>query len=52
LLVSGKDLIEAGYQPGPQFSQMLAAAEDAQLEGAIHSRDQALALIQERWPQP
>ena len=51
LLLSGKDLIEAGYRPGPQFSQMLAAAEDAQLEGAVHSREQALALIRERWPQ-
>jgi poly(A) polymerase len=51
LFLSGKDLIEAGYQPGPQFSPMLAAAEDAQLEGAVHSREQALALIRERWPQ-
>jgi putative nucleotidyltransferase with HDIG domain len=52
LLLSGKDLIEAGYRPGPQFAQMLAAAEDAQLEGALHTREQALALIRERWPQP
>ena len=52
LLLSGKDLIEAGYRPGPQFSKMLAMAEDAQLEGAVHTREQALALIQERWPQP
>jgi putative nucleotidyltransferase with HDIG domain len=50
LLVSGKDLIEAGYRPGPQFTQMLAMAEDAQLEGAVHTREQALALIRERWP--
>jgi len=50
LLLGGKDLIEAGYRPGPQFSQMLAAAEDAQLEGAIHTRDEALALVQQRWP--
>jgi putative nucleotidyltransferase with HDIG domain len=52
LLVSGKDLIEAGYRPGPQFAQMLATAEDAQLEGAVHTREQALDLIRERWPQP
>jgi putative nucleotidyltransferase with HDIG domain len=52
LLVTGKDLIEAGYLPGPQFTQMLATAEDAQLEGVAHTRDQALALIRERWPQP
>jgi putative nucleotidyltransferase with HDIG domain len=52
LLVSGKDLIEAGYRPGPQFTQMLAMAEDAQLEGMVHTREQALAAIQERWPRP
>jgi putative nucleotidyltransferase with HDIG domain len=52
LLVSGKDLIEAGYRPGPQFSKMLALAEDAQLEGAVQTRDQAMAVIQECWPPP
>jgi putative nucleotidyltransferase with HDIG domain len=47
LLVTGRDLIEAGYNPGPQFKQLLAAAEDAQLEGRIHTRDEGLALIRE-----
>jgi len=50
LLVTGKDLIEAGYQPGPGFKEMLAMAEDAQLEGAVQTREQALAMIQQRWP--
>jgi poly(A) polymerase len=45
LLVTGRDLIEAGYRPGPQFKEMLALAEDAQLEGRIHSRDEGMALI-------
>ncbi|HEY0760687.1 MAG TPA: CCA tRNA nucleotidyltransferase [Acidisarcina sp.] len=45
LLVTGQDLIAAGYKPGPEFKQMLAAAEDAQLEGRIHSREEGLALI-------
>jgi putative nucleotidyltransferase with HDIG domain len=52
LLVSGKDLIQAGYQPGPQFTQMLALAEDAQLEGTVHTSEEALVLIQTRWPLP
>jgi poly(A) polymerase len=47
LLVTGRDLIEAGYQPGPQFKDLLAAAEDAQLEGRIHTRDEGFALIRE-----
>jgi putative nucleotidyltransferase with HDIG domain len=50
LLLTGKDLIAAGYHPGPQFTEMLAMAEDAQLEGAVRSREQALALVQEHWP--
>ena len=45
LLVTGKDLIAAGYRPGPEFKKMLALAEDAQLEGRIQSRDEGLALI-------
>ncbi|HEY0794557.1 MAG TPA: CCA tRNA nucleotidyltransferase [Acidisarcina sp.] len=45
LLVTGKDLIEAGYRPGPGFKAMLAAVEDAQLEGRVHSKDEGLALV-------
>jgi putative nucleotidyltransferase with HDIG domain len=52
LLLTGRDLIEAGYHPGPQFSEMLAMAEDAQLEGAVHTREQALALVLEQYPVP
>lgn len=49
LLVTGRDLIAAGYQPGPQFKDMLRFAEDAQLEGRIHTRDEALALVREQF---
>jgi poly(A) polymerase len=52
LLLTGKDLIESGYRPGPQFSEMLAFAEDAQLDGTVQTTEQAMALIQERWPLP
>ena len=47
LLVTGRDLIEAGYIPGPQFKQLLAVAEDAQLEGRIHNKDEGMALVRE-----
>ena len=50
LLVTGRDLIDAGYKPGPRFKQMLAAAEDAQLEGRIRTRDEGLALIRSTFP--
>ena len=45
LLVTGRDLIAAGYKPGPQFKELLAVAEDAQLEGRIHTREEGLALV-------
>jgi len=32
-LVNGRDLIELGHKPGPDFSQMLQALYDRQLEG-------------------
>ena len=44
-LITGRDLIDAGYQPGPQFKEFLALAEDAQLEGRIHTREEALDLV-------
>lgn len=43
-LISGRDLIEAGYAPGPEFGRALEAVETAQLEGEIQTRDEALAL--------
>jgi poly(A) polymerase len=49
-LVRGADLIAAGYQPGPIFSTILTAVEDAQLEGRIRSASDALALVREKFP--
>ena len=43
-LISGRDLIEAGYAPGPEFGRALEAVETAQLEGEIQTREEALAL--------
>jgi poly(A) polymerase len=47
LLVTGRDLIEAGYTPGPLFKELLALAEDAQLEGRIATQAEGLALVAE-----
>jgi poly(A) polymerase len=49
-LVSGEDLIQLGYQPGPQFREMLSAVEDAQLEGSLHSREEALGFVRRQFP--
>jgi poly(A) polymerase len=49
LLVTGEDLIAAGYKPGPLFKEMLTAAEDAQLEGEVTTKTEALSLLRERF---
>jgi poly(A) polymerase len=49
-LVTGRELIAAGYAPGAGFRTMLRAIEDAQLEGTISTPDEALELVSERFP--
>ena len=48
-LITGRELIAAGYEPGAAFKQMLRAVEDAQLEGAIGTAEEALRLVRERF---
>ena len=48
-LITGRELIAAGYKPGAGFKEMLRAVEDAQLEGAISTADEAMALVRERY---
>ena len=43
-LLTGDDLIYLGFSPGPEFKEVLRNIEDAQLEGAIHTREEALDL--------
>ncbi len=43
-LITGRDLIRAGYRPGPAFGEALQAVETAQLEGQIDTPEEALAL--------
>jgi poly(A) polymerase len=50
--VTGRDLILAGYRPGTQFKEMLETAEDAQLDGVVTTREEALALLKERFGSP
>ena len=49
-LITGHDLIRAGYRPGPVFQQILKTIEDAQLESRISTCDQAMALVQDLFP--
>ena len=51
-LISGRDLILSGYRPGVRFKEMLEAAEDAQLDGLVNSREEAISLLRERFGAP
>jgi tRNA nucleotidyltransferase/poly(A) polymerase len=51
-LLSGDDLKAAGYRPGPAFARMLEAVEDAQLDSKIHSKEEALELVQSTFGLP
>ena len=49
-LITGQDLIEAGYEPGPSFKEILTAVEDAQLEGRLASREAAMEYVRREFP--
>jgi len=49
-LITGRDLIEAGYEPGPRFKEVLTAVEDAQLEGRLTSREAAMDYVRREFP--
>lgn len=48
-LISGKDLIHMGLNPGPLFSEILRAIEDAQLDGHISTSEEARKMVTEQW---
>ena len=47
-LLTGDDLIARGWEQGPLFKTVLDAVREAQLEGTIHTKDEAIALADER----
>jgi poly(A) polymerase len=49
-LITGRELVAAGYHPGPAFKQILRAVEDAQLEGTIATPEEALQLVRTQFP--
>ena len=48
-LLTGDDLQAMGLRPGPVFSRILQALEDAQLEGEIRNRQEAESFVRERF---
>jgi len=49
-LLSGNELIEMGYKPGPLFSDILNFIEEAQLEGDLNNAEDARKAVLETYP--
>jgi putative nucleotidyltransferase with HDIG domain len=47
-LLTGRDLIAAGWTPGPEFRRVLDEVEDAQMEGIVTTKEAALELAEQR----
>jgi poly(A) polymerase len=45
-LLTGDDLIQAGYKPGPMFKKLLDAVREAQLDGTIGTKEEAWDMVQ------
>jgi len=48
-VLTGTDLSEMGYIPGPLFSEILRAVEDAQLEGQIATKEEAQEFVRKKF---
>jgi poly(A) polymerase len=48
-VLTGNDLREMGYSPGPVFAEILRAVEDAQLEGHVATKEDAQAFVRNRY---
>ncbi|HEU5403350.1 MAG TPA: CCA tRNA nucleotidyltransferase [Terriglobales bacterium] len=49
-LITGNDLLAAGYEQGPRFKEILSAVEDAQLEGRLRNREEAMKFVARQFP--
>ncbi len=48
-LLTGRDLLALGMQPGPLFGEILEEVQTEQLEGRLTDAEQALAWVRLRW---
>ena len=48
-LLTGNDLQSLGFRPGPLYSEILGALEEAQLEGEIRNREEAERYLLEKY---
>lgn len=48
-LITGDDLKSMGFAPGPLFKDILTVVEDAQLDGRVSGREEALQLVRSQF---
>jgi poly(A) polymerase len=48
-LLTGRDLIASGFAPGPLFHEILERINDAQLEGEIRTKEQAVEWVRKNY---
>jgi tRNA nucleotidyltransferase/poly(A) polymerase len=48
-VLTGNDLSQMGYIPGPLFSEILRAVEDAQLDGLIATKEEAGEFVRKKY---
>jgi len=50
-LITGDDLQEMGFRPGPMFKEILHAVEEAQLNGEVRTTGEAKEFVREHYPE-
>jgi poly(A) polymerase len=48
-LLTGEDVLHLGYAPGPLVGKILAAVEEAQLNGELASRQEAISFVENKF---
>ena len=50
-LINGRDILALGWKPGRRVGEILEAVQTRQLEGALTSREEAIAFVRETFPE-
>jgi poly(A) polymerase len=50
-LITGHDLVAMGWKPGPKFKTVLDAVQVRQLEGTLHTREEAISWVKTTFAQ-
>lgn len=51
-LITGHDLLKAGYKEGPMMGTILRAVEEKQLEKELSTKEEALRWVEKQFPSP